>query len=107
MSEKIEDEKQRMLASKGAESVFILYLSVNRAPSFFKEKGGEHLFFTPSRQGLGDTMREERARLLADFDRLSKAEVIAWLESFCDLNTYEVSIRYCATAPWRQKDRRV
>ena len=99
---KIEGEKQRMFASKGAESVFILYLSVNRPPSFFKDRGGEHLFFTPSRQGLGDTMREERARLLADFDRLSKAEVIGWLESFCDLNTYEVSIpvlRDSALAP--------
>lgn len=92
VSARVEDEKQHMLASKGAESVFILYLSVNREPSFFKERGGEHLFFTPSRQGLGETLREERTRLLADFDRLSKAEVIKWLERFCDLNTYEVSI---------------
>jgi phytoene dehydrogenase-like protein len=99
---RIEGEKQRMFASKGAESVFLLYLSVNRPPSFFKEKGGEHLFFTPSRQGLGEIIREERTRLLADFDRAPKAEVIAWLESFCDLNTYEVSIpvlRDSALAP--------
>lgn len=88
----VEDEKQRIHSSKGAESVFILYLAVNRPPSFFKEKGGEHLFFTPSRQGLGETNKKDRLHLLEDFDRIPKAEVIDWLERFIDLNTYEISI---------------
>jgi len=92
ITRKIEVEKQRLLAAKGAESVFIMYLAVNRPPSYFKERGGEHLFFTPSRKGLGETIRRDRVRLIEDFDRLSKTEIIEWLERFCDLNTYEVSI---------------
>lgn len=92
ITQKLGAEKQRLLSSKGAESVFILYLGVNRPPSYFKERGGEHLFFTPSRQGLGDTNRSQRLRLIEDFEHASKSEVIEWLERYCDLNTYEISI---------------
>jgi len=92
ITRKLESEKQRILSSKGAESIFILYLGVNRPPSYFKEHGGEHLFFTPSRQGLGETNREQRLHLIENFDQVSKGEVIAWLERYCDLNTYEISI---------------
>lgn len=87
-----ESEKQNILSSKGAESVFILYLGVNRPPSYFKEHGGEHLFFTPSRQGLGEINRSQRVNLIKNFDQVSKSEVIKWLESYCDLTTYEISI---------------
>lgn len=89
---KIEIKKQRILSAKGGESVFIAHLAVNRPPAFFKDRGGEHLFFTPSRQGLGETNTKDRERLVAEFDRIPKAEVIAWLERYCDLNTYEISI---------------
>ncbi len=89
---KVEIEKQRILSSKGAESVFVLHLAVNRPPSYFKEKGGEHLFFTPSRQGLGDTNRKLREHMIDDFERIPKAQLIEWLERYCELNTYEISI---------------
>lgn len=92
ITRKLEYEKQSILSSKGAESVFIMYLGVNRPPSDFKEHGGEHLFFTPSRQGLGETNRTQRVHLIEDFDQVSKSEVIDWLESYCDLTTYEISI---------------
>jgi len=90
--QKIEHEKGRILLSKGAESVFILYLAVDRPPSYFKEKGGEHMFFTPSRQGLGETNSKDRVRLIEEFDRVPKSEIIEWLDNYCDLNTFEVSI---------------
>jgi phytoene dehydrogenase-like protein len=89
---KIETESQRKLSAKGAESTFILYLAVNRPPSFFQQNGGEHLFYTPSRQGLGKTNREERLRLLENFDQKSKDEIFDWLEKYLKLNTYEISI---------------
>jgi len=92
ITRKLESEKQRILSSKGAESVFIMNLGVNRPPSYFKEHGGEHLFFTPSRQGLGETNRSQRVNLIENFDQVSKCEVIKWLESYCDLTTYEISI---------------
>ena len=92
INRKLEFEKQLILSSKGAESVFILYLGINRPPSYFKEHGGEHLFFTPSRQGLGEVNGIERRHLIDDFDQVTKEEVMGWLERYCDLTTYEVSI---------------
>lgn len=89
---KIERETQRVLASKGAESVFIMYIAVNRAPSYFQENGGAHLFYTPSRQGLGERNKQERLHLLENFEKTSKAEVLAWLEKYLQFNTFEVSI---------------
>jgi phytoene dehydrogenase-like protein len=92
ITRKLESEKESILASKGAESVFIMNLGVNRPPSYFKEHGGEHLFFTPSKQGLGETNRSQRLNLIENFSQASKSEVIEWLESYCDLTTYEISI---------------
>lgn len=89
---KVTAEAQRKLSSKGAESVFILYLGVNRPPSFFQQKGGEHLFYTPSRQGLGTIHQEERIRIIEKFDQLSKVEILTWLEKYLTLNTFEISV---------------
>ena len=50
------------------------------------------MFFTPSRKGLGETNRGERQRLIEDFDKKSKDEILVWLDDFCNLNTYEVSL---------------
>lgn len=85
-------QSQNVLSSKAAESVFILFVAVDRPPSYFQEKGGEHMFFTPSKQGLGDTNRGRRERLLENFDACPKDEILAWLDDYCDLNTYEVSV---------------
>ena len=89
---KIESEAQRTLSAKGAESVFILFVAVDRPPSYFQANGGEHMFYTPSKKGLGETIRGERQSLIGDFDKKSKNEILAWLDKFCDLNTYEVSV---------------
>jgi phytoene dehydrogenase-like protein len=92
LTEKINSETQLVLGSRGAESVFILFLVVDRPTGYFEDKGGEHMFFTPSKAGLGDTIREARESLLEDFDHKSKGEIFAWLDDFIRLNTYEVSI---------------
>ncbi|GAP08983.1 phytoene dehydrogenase [Bellilinea caldifistulae] len=89
---KIKTESERKLSSKGAESVFILYAGVNRPPSYFRQNGGEHVFYTPSRQGLGETNQAERIRIIRDFEQLSKEEILGWLERYLSLNTYEISI---------------
>ena len=101
-SHKIEAETYSMLSAKGAESVFILYLAVDRPPSYFQANGGEHMFYTPSKEGLGKTNREARQILIDDFDKKSRDEILDWLDDFCNLNTYEVSIpvlRDAALAP--------
>jgi len=92
LTNKIASETQSIFASKGAESVFILFLAVDRPPSYFQTRGGEHMFYTPSRKGLGETNRGAREDLIENFDEKSKDEVFAWLANFCNLNTYEVSI---------------
>ena len=92
LSAQIEAESRRMLSAKGAKSVFILFLAVDRPPSYFRERGGEHMFFTPSKQGLGETNRADRQNLVKDFDKKSWDEVLEWIDSYCNLNTYEVSI---------------
>ena len=90
--QKIETDSARILSSKGAESVFMTYLSVDRPPSYFEQNGGGHLFFTPSKQGLCETNREEREALIQNFDRLTKEDVLGWLDKYIHLNTYEISI---------------
>jgi len=92
LTNQIASETQSILSSKGAESVFILFLAVDRPPSYFQENGGEHMFYTPSRKGLGDVNLGERQNLINNFDKKSKDEILDWLDDFCSLNTYEVSI---------------
>ena len=105
ITEKIHSESRRFFSSKGAESSFILYLGVGRPPSYFKSKGGEHMFYTPSRIGLGTTNKQELQNIIENFENVTRSEVISWLEKFCSLNTYEVSIpalRDASLAPANQ-----
>ena len=92
LAEAIESRAKSIRSSKGAESVFILFIAVDRPPSYFQANGGEHMFFTPSRKGLGETNRGQRLSLIEDFDKKSKKEILDWLENFCSLNTYEISV---------------
>jgi phytoene dehydrogenase-like protein len=91
-TQKVETETHRILSAKGAESVFIMFIAVNRPPSYFKENGGEHMFYTPSKQGLGETNGKERLGLIENFEKKTKTEILAWLEKYIQLNTYEISI---------------
>lgn len=83
---------QKVSMAKTAESSFIMSLAVNRPPSYFESRGGAHSFYTASNHGLGQVVRQRRQELIENFDTISKAEVLAWLDDFCAYNTYEVSI---------------
>jgi hypothetical protein len=89
---KVEATARRMHSAKGAESVFMMFMAVNRPTSYFQQNGGEHLFYTPSRQGLGEVNGQERLNLLATFEQRSKSEILDWLEKYIRLNTYEISV---------------
>jgi len=91
-SSAIEIKARKMLSSKGAESSFMMFIGVDRPSSFFQEHGGEHMFYTPVRKGLGETIRTEQQSLLDDFENRTKAEVWDWLDKFCQLNSFEVSV---------------
>ncbi len=89
---RIEQERSRMLAGRGSDSVFTVYLGVDEPPETFHAIMHGHSFYTPSRQGLGDIHRGELDAMLQNWEQVSRGDVLAWLDRFCALNTYEISI---------------
>jgi len=96
------ESKNRMLAKRGGESVFSLYLKIDEPLDTFKKIANGHFFYTPSKQGLGETHGEELNSLLSNWDNHTKEQVFSWLDKFTKLNTYEISIpglKYPELAP--------
>lgn len=89
---KILQEKNTILSSYGAESVFTLFLALDLDPSYFKKISHGHFFYTPSKKGLNQLHRSKLHNILNNWDSLDKKEFYIWLEEFCKLNTYEISI---------------
>jgi phytoene dehydrogenase-like protein len=89
---KFEEVKAKMLRNSGGESVFTLFLQVDEPLESFGKIANGHFFYTPLRQGLGETHREELSELLANFAKTSKEQVYSWLDKFTALNTFEISI---------------
>jgi len=89
---KFHTQKQAILTHKGAESVFTVFLGTDLAPAFFQEKNSGHLFYTPDRRGLNTVHTEELKDLLSRWESVHKEELYAWLERFCQYNTFEISI---------------
>lgn len=92
IKQQIINQKQKIDRAKPAESSFILNLAVDRPPAYFINKGGAHSFYTPSKKGLNEVVKAAKEELLTNFAQKSKKEILKWLDQFCDLNTYEVSI---------------
>lgn len=89
---KIDKEQERILSRKGAESVFTVFMGVDQAPEIFKAISHGHFFYTPSKDGLGNLQRKDLKLMLANWENTSREEILDWLERFCQLNTYEISI---------------
>lgn len=89
---KFRTRKQAILAHKGAESVFSVFLAADSPPEYFHEKAGGHVFYTPNRRGLGTLHTTELQALLQRWDTVQKEDLYAWLERFCYYNTFEISI---------------
>lgn len=85
-------QKEKVLEAKPAESVFISFLALDLPTSYFKERGGEHMFYSPSKEGLGQVNQKDKADILAKFDQTSKEDIKTWLHQYCERNTFEVSI---------------
>jgi len=102
---KVESVKSKMLHHKGGESVFSLFLQVDEPLESFGRIANGHFFYTPNRQGLGETHRGELQELLLKFENIGKQEVLVWLDKFISLNTFEISIpglKDMGTAPHGQ-----
>jgi phytoene dehydrogenase-like protein len=84
--------KNKMLSHRGGDSVFTLFVEVDEPLESFRKISHGHFFYTPSKQGLGETHRKELKDLLIHFERNKKEEILSWLDKFTQLNTYEISI---------------
>ncbi len=99
---RVSQQKQAFTDKRGGDSVFTLMLGVDEPPETFKSVSNGHLFYTPSKKGLGETHRSRLASLIRGFEKTPREEIMAWLDEYCQLTTYEISIpalRYPSLAP--------
>lgn len=89
---KIAETKATILKNRGGDSVFSLFLEVDAPPECFREIAHGHFFYTPSKKGLKETHRKELDDLIQNLAVISKEQVLAWLDKFISLNTFEISI---------------
>ena len=88
----ITNQSKKIFASRGGDSVFSLFLGVEAPIQAFADITNGHLFYTPSRQGLGETHLSELKSLLGKKNEIQKEELFAWVTKYCTLTTYEISI---------------
>jgi phytoene dehydrogenase-like protein len=92
VQKKFELEKSTMLKKRGSDSVYSLFLEVDEPLETFKKIASGHFFYSPSRKGLGNLHTRDLNQLINNWEKVSKAELYAWLDKFTELNTYEISI---------------
>ncbi|NCB01734.1 MAG: NAD(P)/FAD-dependent oxidoreductase [Spirochaetia bacterium] len=92
VQKEIVKEQEAILASRGAESVFTLFLAVDLPSEYFRGISEGHFFYTPKKEGLGETHRSKLSHMIDNWQALNREDFYAWLKEFCLLNTYEISI---------------
>ena len=92
LKENFENAKSKIESNKAGESVFSLFLQVDEPLESFGKIANGHFFYTPSRNGLGETHRKELQELLTNFSGLSKEQLFLWVDKYIALNTFEISI---------------
>lgn len=90
--QKVEEHKTKLDKSRGADSVFSLFLEVDEPLDSFRKIAHGHFFYTPKKSGLGETHLSELDELLRTIETTPKEAVLGWLDRFTQLNTYEISI---------------
>lgn len=89
---KILEQKKLLLSKRGCDSVISLFLGVDMPLETFSSISNGHFFYTPSKQGLGEVHWSELDSLIENFESKSKEEILKWLDKYCQLTTYEISI---------------
>lgn len=92
IQKKFETTKNKIMACRGSESVFSLYMEVDLPISYFSEIADGHFFYTPSRKGLGNIHRGELKKMLSNLSKTDKTDVLLWTDKFLKHNTFEISI---------------
>lgn len=83
-------------ASVGGDSVFTLYLAVDIAPSWFAARSNGHLFYTPSREGVGRGVHDELEAILTAASTNGggsfQERAAEWIRRYIGSTTLEISI---------------
>lgn len=89
---KILEQKEEFQSKRGGDSVFSMMIGVDEPPENFKSVSSGHFFYTPSKKGLGETHRSRLKSLIENFKKTPKERVLEWVDDYCRLTTYEISI---------------
>jgi all-trans-retinol 13,14-reductase len=89
---KILEQKEEFQSKRGGDSVFSMMIGVDEPPENFKSVSNGHFFYTPSKKGLGETHRSRLKSLIENFEKTPKVNVLQWVDDYCRLTTYEISI---------------
>ena len=92
ISRKIAIQEEKILTKRGGDSVFSLFLAIDEPLDTFKSISNGHFFYTPSKQGLRKSTWNMLRTIIEDFEHTPKEAIIQWVEDYCKLNTYEISI---------------
>jgi len=85
-------QKEEFQPKRGGDSVFSIMIGVDEPPEKFGSISNGHFFYTPSRKGLGETHRSRLKLLIENFEKTQKEKVLEWVDDYCRLTTYEISI---------------
>jgi phytoene dehydrogenase-like protein len=89
------EQKQRVLAHHGNDSVLSFFLGVDQPPAVFNEICGPHFFYTPSLDGLSTLAPSDWRKIANDgglTDEQKQQGLQQWTNDFLDLTTFEISI---------------
>ncbi len=91
-NKKIIKQRNKILNNRGGDSVFALYLGINKEINYFKNISNGHFFYTPNKKGLNNIQYLQLSNIIENFDNFSKDEIFNWIDDYCTYNTFEISI---------------
>ena len=92
VARRILEQKELLLSKRGCDSVYSLFVGIDMPPEEFGSISNGHFFYTPSKIGLGEVHWSELDSLIEGFETTSREQILHWLDKYCQLTTYEISI---------------
>lgn len=78
-------QQEMVMENHGGDSILTVYLAADRDRSWFADRCGAHMFYTPSAEGLSSFWNGE-----AEYPESGEA-LKEWLKKYYELTTYEIS----------------
>lgn len=91
----IEQRRKDLATKRGCDSVFSLFVGIDEPVDTFRKISNGHFFYTPSRKGLGELHASTLRSMVDRFETTSREAILSWLDEYCKLTTYEISIPAC------------